>query len=155
MGMIDCYFIGQIARVQREFTESDVERWSLFTGHITKVKRTFAKDDADRFRSFTKEKNKGFEHDISMLYVSRPFVPGILSEGLITEAISKELPGAPCVIMQKEMVFIQPVHVGNTVTTEVEIIDVNVKRNWITEKVRCVNELGIELIKGQIILKLL
>lgn len=129
MGMIDCYFIGQIARVQREFTESDVERWSLFTGHITKVKRTFAEDDAERWNLFTKDLNERIEHEISIRDVSQPFVPGILSEGLITEAISKELPGAPCVIMQKEMVFLQPVYVGNTVTTEVEIIDVNVKRN--------------------------
>ena len=57
-------------------------------------------------------------------------------------------------MMQKELVFIQPVRMGDTITAEVEVIDVNLERNWITEKVRCMNEYGIDVIKGQIILKL-
>ena len=39
--------------------------------------------------------------------------------------ISTELPGVPCVMMQKELVFIEPVRIGDTITAEVEVIDVN------------------------------
>ncbi|MFC9598223.1 MaoC/PaaZ C-terminal domain-containing protein [Peribacillus butanolivorans] len=133
MEKVDCYFIGQIARVQRTFTEDDVKRWSLLTQDFNDVydPELFSKD------------------------FGRPLVPGILSEGLLTEAISKELPGGPCVIIQKELVFIHPVQIDNTITAEVEIIDVNVQRNWITIKVRCRNELRIDVIQGKIILKLL
>ncbi|MFI8493756.1 hypothetical protein ACIGC1_12690 [Peribacillus butanolivorans] len=133
MEKVDCYFIGQIARVQRTFTEDDVKRWSLLTQDFNDVydPECFSKD------------------------LGRSLVPGILSEGLLTEAISKELPGGPCVIIQKELVFIHPVQIDNTITAEIEIIDVNVQRNWITIKVRCRNELRIDVIQGKIILKLL
>ncbi|MFF5398462.1 MaoC/PaaZ C-terminal domain-containing protein [Peribacillus butanolivorans] len=133
MEKVDCYFIGQIARVQRTFTEDDVKRWSLLTQDFNDVydPEFFSKD------------------------FGRPLVPGILSEGLLTEAISKELPGGPCVIIQKELVFIHPVQIDNTITAEIEIIDMNVQRNWITIKVRCRNELRIDVIQGKIILKLL
>ncbi|MFD4819040.1 hotdog family protein [Peribacillus butanolivorans] len=133
MEKVDCYFIGQIARVQRTFTEDDVKRWSLLTQDFNDVydPEFFSKD------------------------FGRSLVPGILSEGLLTEAISKELPGGPCVIIQKELVFIHPVQIDSTITAEIEIIDVNVQRNWITIKVRCRNELRIDVIQGKIILKLL
>lgn len=131
MKKIDRYFIGQIARLQAIFTEDDMKKWSILT-----------RDFNDIYRS-------------EYVSLTQPLVPGILSEGLMTEVISKELPGEPCVIMQKELLFLQPVQIGNTITAEVEIININEERNWITEKVRCLNEHGIEVIKGQIIIKLL
>ncbi|MFB7640077.1 hypothetical protein [Peribacillus butanolivorans] len=133
MEKVDCYFIGQIARVQRTFTEDDVNRWSLLTQDFNDV----------------------YDPEFFNKDLGRSLVPGILSEGLLTEAISKELPGGPCVIIQKELVFIHPVQIDNTITAEIEIIDVNVQRNWITIKVRCRNELRIDVIQGKIILKLL
>lgn len=133
MNKVGCYFIGQIARMQRTFSEDDVAQWGVLTKDFNFVyKQGFPKKD-----------------------ICQPIIPGILSEGLISEVIYKELPGTPCVIMQKELLFIHPVYIGNTVTVEVEIIEVNHKQNWIIEKVRCINERGIDVIKGKIILKLL
>ncbi|MFD6440626.1 hypothetical protein ACFWDG_12585 [Peribacillus sp. NPDC060186] len=133
MEKVDCYFIGQIARVQRTFTEDDVKRWCLLTQDFNEV----------------------YEPEFFSVDLGRSLVPGILSEGLLTEAISKELPGGPCVIIQKELVFIHSVQIDNSITAEIEIIEVNVERNWITIKVRCRNELRIDVIQGKIILKLL
>ena len=133
MNKLNHLFIGQIARVQRTFTEDDVTRWS----------------------SLTQDFNEVYELEISKRDGRLSMIPGILSEGLITEAISKELPGGPCVIIQKELVFIQPVQIDSTVTAELEIIDVDVQRNWITMKVRCMNELRIDVIQGKIMIKLL
>lgn len=133
MKLIDSYFVGQIARRQKTFFEDDIKQWCLLTQDFNHVYQT-------RF---------------SNLEISEPLIPGIISEGLITEVISKELPGIPCMMMQKELLFIYPVQIGNTITAEVEIIDINPERKWITEKVRCMNEHGIDVIKGQLILKLL
>jgi 3-hydroxybutyryl-CoA dehydratase len=84
-----------------------------------------------------------------------PLVPGILCEGLIVEAINRELFGIITVMLKKELVFLHPVHIGDTITVEIETIDVNKQMNWITEKVRCINESGNEVVKGQIIMKIL
>lgn len=133
MDNLNRYFIGQIARVQKTFTEDDVTGWS----------------------SLTHDYNDVYGLDISKRDGRSSMVPGILSEGLITEAISKELPEGPCVIIQKELVFIQPVQMDSTITAEIEIIDVDVQRHWITMKVRCMNEQRIDVIQGKIMIKLL
>lgn len=129
----DRYFIGQIARMKRTFTLDDVKKWRFFTRNI----HVFYEQER------LLEKERGL------------MVPAILSEGLISEVIGIELPGRPYVLMQKELVFIHPVYINNTITAEVEIIDMNVQRRWITEKVTCMNEDGKDVIKGQIVLKLL
>ncbi|HBI04567.1 MAG TPA: hypothetical protein DDY49_11125 [Paenibacillaceae bacterium] len=116
-----------------------------FIGQIARKQRMISQVEVNRWNQLTKDFNEIYQQG---------FVPGIVSEGLITEVISKELPGVPCVIMQKELVFLHPVHIGNRITAEIEIIDLNVQHNWITQKVTCTNEKGIDVIKGQIVLKL-
>ncbi|MBZ5749930.1 MaoC/PaaZ C-terminal domain-containing protein [Metabacillus rhizolycopersici] len=127
---VDCYSIGQMERLKREFTKAEVNQWSLLTLDVNAV----------------------HQHP-DLLNTS--LVPGTLGEGLITEAISKMHSCSPCVLKEKELLFIEPVQIGHTITAEIEIIDVNHNQNWITEKVRCINEQGDEVIKGKIILKLL
>lgn len=129
----DGYFIGQIARMKRTFTLDDVKQWGCFTRNI-----------------------HVFYEQVPLLEKERQLiVPAILSEGLILEVIGIELQGRPYAFMQKELVFIHPVYINNRITAEVEIIDMNVQRKWITEKVTCMNEEGMDVIKGQIVLKLL
>ena len=88
-------------------------------------------------------------------YFDRPIVPALLTEGLITEVISKELPGIPCVLLQKDLVFYSPVHVGEQITAELVIIDINLERNWLTQKVICYDEAKNEVIKGQVVVLVL
>lgn len=129
----DRYFIGQIARMKRTFTLDDVKQWGCFTRNI----------------------HVFYEQEPLLAKERQLIVPAILSEGLISEVIGIELSGRPYAFMQKELVFIHPVYINNRITAEVEIIDMNVQRKWITEKVTCMNEEGMDVIKGQIVLKLL
>ena len=133
MDKVNQLFIGQIARAQRTFTVNDVNRWS----------------------SLTQDFNEVYDLEISKRGGRLSMILGILSEGLITELISKELKGIVCVIIQKELVFIQSVQIDCMIIAEIEIIDVNVQRNWITMKVRCMNEHRMDVIQGKITMKLL
>lgn len=117
-----------------------------FIGQIARKQKRISQVEVNQWNQLTQDFNEIYQQG---------FVPGIVSEGLITEVISKELPGVPCVIMQKELIFLHPVQIGNLITAEIEIIDLNVQHNWITQKVTCINEKGIDVIKGQIVLKLL
>ena len=133
MDKVNQLFIGQIARAQRTFTVNDVNRWS----------------------SLTQDFNEVYDLEMSKRGGRLSMIPGILSEGLIAELISKELKGKVCVIIQKELVFIQSVQIDCTITAEIEIIDVIVQLNWITMKVRCMNEHRMDVIQGKITMKLL
>ncbi len=83
---------------------------------------------------------------------SHPIVPGLLVEGLITQVISDKLPGCACVLVQKEMVYYHPVHIGDVITAELSTMDIHPERNWVTQKVTCFNQNGTEVIKGQVVI---
>ncbi|MGW9100417.1 hypothetical protein ACWGPZ_26450 [Priestia megaterium] len=126
------FFIGQTSRLQRVFTEADVNQCNQLT-----------KD----FNAFYQQKA-----DIWKEHYSQPIIPGLLADGLVTQVITDKLPGCPCVLLQKEMVYYHPAHVGDVITAELSIIDINLERNWITQKVTCFNQTGTEIIKGQVVI---
>lgn len=126
---------GMTAFLQRSFTEEEVRRSNELT------------------RDFSPVYNR--EHDEWQAYYDRPIVPALLTEGIITEIISTKLPGTPSILLQKDLVFYSPVHVGELISVEMIVIDINEERNWVTQKVICRDEDGKELIKGQVVLLLL
>ena len=123
-------FIGQIARLQRVFTEADVQQC-----------RELAKDFNQIYQEISWKKR-----------YSRPIVPALLVEGLITQVISDKLRGRACVLVQKEMIYYHPVYIGDAITAELLTIDINLERNWVTQKVICFNQNGTEVIKGQVVI---
>jgi 3-hydroxybutyryl-CoA dehydratase len=133
--MIDELFIGQIARLKRIFTESDVRLCNELTKDFNSVYQV--------------------NENVWKSFYNKPIVPGLLTEGLITQVISQKLPGSACILLQKELVFYHPVHVGDEVTAELEIIDINQDRSWVTQKVNCYNQKGYEVIKGQVVILVL
>lgn len=51
--------------------------------------------------------------------------------------------------------FYHPVHIGDMISAELEVIDINLNRDWVTQKVTCYNQAGIEVIKGQVVILVL
>lgn len=129
------YYVGQFASIERTFTEEDLELYAKFSREFNEVYNS----NTNAWESFFKG----------------PIIPGLLPESLIIEVISKKLPGTACVLLQKEIVFSQPIYAGDTIRAELQIIDINHQRNWITQKVACVNQHGTEVIKGQVLVFLL
>ena len=123
-------------------------------GQMARLKRTFNEDDVKRCSELTKDYSPIYQQDKKEWrnQFSRPVVPGLLTEGLINQVISEKLPGRACILLQKELVFYHPVYIGDTVTAELEVIDINIDRNWVTQKIICYNESGTEIIKGQLLL---
>lgn len=133
--IIDKLLIGQIGRLKRTFNDSDVRLCNELTKDFSPIYQQSEND----WKSF----------------YNKPLVPGLLTEGLITQVISQKLPGTACVLLQKELVFYHPVHIGDEITAELEIIDINHDRNWLTQKVNCYNQNGNEVVKGQVVILVL
>lgn len=129
----------------------------FYQGKTTRLSRTFTNEDVEKSKALTRDVSPIYDESEKewKTYYSKPVIPALLTEGLITEAISAKLPGSPCVLLQKDLVFYSPVHVGQKITVELTIIDVNEERNWLTQKVTCFDDQGNEVIKGQVVLLLL
>ncbi|GAK06752.1 MaoC/PaaZ C-terminal domain-containing protein [Geomicrobium sp. JCM 19038] len=130
---------------------------TAFHGQKATLTRTFTKEDVKKSSELT--------NDYSPVYTiggnrwtsqyPKPIVPALLTESLITQLISERLPGTPCILVQKDLVYYSPVYVGDAVTAELVVIDIHDKRNWITEKVTCYDSDGNEVIKGQVVVYVL
>ncbi|WP_165820819.1 MaoC/PaaZ C-terminal domain-containing protein [Pueribacillus theae] len=129
----------------------------LFVGQVARIQRTFTEEDVHLCNTLTREFNSVYkrEENVWKPHFDGPIVPGLLSEGLITEVISTKLPGTACVLLQKEIIFCHPIYIGDTISAELQVIDINHERNWITQKVSCYNQNGKEVVKGQVVVFLL
>ncbi|PLT35390.1 MaoC/PaaZ C-terminal domain-containing protein [Bacillus sp. V5-8f] len=126
----------------------------IFTGQIARIQRTFTEKDVSLCNELTRDFSSVYQpdEDVWKAFYKKPLVPGLLTEGLITQVISEKLPGSACILVQKELVFYHPVHVGDEITAELEVIDINLSRNWVTQKVTCYNQAGNEVVKGQVVI---
>lgn len=129
----------------------------IFVGRKACLQRTFSEEDVRICNELTDDFNQvyGRNGETWKEYFRKPVVPGILTEGLITQVISDKLPGGACILLQKELIFSYPVHVGDVITAELEVININDERKWVTEKVTCYNQMGIEVVKGQVVILVL
>jgi len=130
--LLEKYYLGQMAEMSRVFTWEDVEKCAELTGDYNPMY---------------------FDPDfVAQTKFKRPVVQALLTEGLVTALINGYLPGPGALLLEKEFIFRHPVHVGDKITARVQIIDVDIERQWITEKVICRNQHHQEVLRGQVVL---
>ena len=112
----------------------------LLNGQFACLQRIFTEDDLRQYNELSKDFNP------------RAIIPALLVEGLISQVITDKLPGCACVLLQKELIYYHPVYIGDEITAELTIIDINNERDWVTQKVICFNQKGTEVIKGQVVI---
>lgn len=73
-------------------------------------------------------------------------VPGLLTASMLTHM------GGLWAFMATKMQFkfLAPVFIGDTITAEAEIIEVNEEKGWVRLQCRCVNEGGEEVLIGEV-----
>ena len=73
---------------------------------------------------------------------------GILVSGLISAVLGNKLPGPGSIYMGQELKFLAPVYIGDTITAEVEIIDLVPEKHRIKLNTVCTNQDGKVVISG-------
>lgn len=74
---------------------------------------------------------------------------GMWTASLISCALATRLPGPGGIYLGQELKFMRPVKVGDTVTVELEVLDINKKRKRATVSTNVVNQDGKTVVKGK------
>lgn len=74
-------------------------------------------------------------------------VHGLLTASLISAVLGTKLPGPGCIYIRQELVFTKPVYIGDTITAEVEVIEI--RDNKVKLRTSCYNQNNIEVIRGE------
>jgi 3-hydroxybutyryl-CoA dehydratase len=74
---------------------------------------------------------------------------GMLTAGLISAIIANQLPGPGTIYLKQDLSFLAPVHIGDTITGRVEIMELIPEKNRVRLKTTCSNQDGIIVISGE------
>ena len=123
--------IGDAAEFGKTVTESDIYLYAGVTGdfnpaHLNEeyAKKTF------------------FKTRIAQGMLTAGFVSGLLGVGL---------PGPGTVYTRQELDFLAPVHIGDTITARVEVLEIMDDKNRVRVRTSCTNQDGIRVLDGEAI----
>jgi len=83
-------------------------------------------------------------------YFKTRIAHGMLSAGLISAVIGTQLPGPGSVYMEQTLVFLAPVHMGDTITARVEVIE-KIDKKKVRLKTTCMNQDKVAVLEGEAI----
>ena len=73
---------------------------------------------------------------------------GMWTASIISCALATKLPGPGGIYLGQELKFLRPVKVGDTVTVQLEVTDINLRRKRATVTTNVVNQDGKTVVKG-------
>lgn len=131
MGGIDVFSIkvGDKATYTRTVTEADVVMFGGVSGDLNPA-------------HFNEEFSK------KTLFKGR-IAHGMLTASYISTVLGMSLPGPGTIYLSQDLKFRKPVHFGDTITAEVEVIAVNTEKNRVTLTTTCFNQKDDVVLTGQ------
>lgn len=74
---------------------------------------------------------------------------GMLLGGLISAVVAMELPGPGTIYISQEMKFLAPVRIGDTITANVEVIEILEEKLRLCLRTYCINQEGTLVMDGK------
>ncbi len=123
----------------------------LSIGEKSVFEKTISESDVYLFAGITGDMNPAHineEYAAKTAFKGR-IAHGILVTGFISTVLAMQLPGPGAIYISQQVKFLAPVHIGDTVRAEVEVIDINLEKNRVTLRTCCYNQEGVQLIEGE------
>jgi 3-hydroxybutyryl-CoA dehydratase len=74
---------------------------------------------------------------------------GMLTASLISAVLGMQLPGPGCIYLSQSARFVKPVHIGDTLTATVEVLEWNPDRAIVTLGNKVTNQKGETVLTGE------
>jgi 3-hydroxybutyryl-CoA dehydratase len=120
-------------------------------GDKTSVIKTIGESDVYLFAGITGDLNPAHTNQVAAektIFKGR-IAHGILVSGFISTCLGMQLPGPGTIYLSQNTKFTAPVHIGDTITAEVEAIEVITEKNRVKFKTTCTNQDGKMVIDGE------
>jgi 3-hydroxybutyryl-CoA dehydratase len=120
--------IGDSDRFSKTVTESDLDHFARATGDFNPVHFDQAYAEKTSFKG--------------------RIAHGVLSIGFISAVFGNLFPGPGTIYLSQEVSFLAPVRIGDTITAEVEVLEIIPEKNRVKFKTTCTNQSGQEVVRG-------
>jgi 3-hydroxybutyryl-CoA dehydratase len=126
---IDQLHVGDRADASKTISESDIYLYAGITGDFNPA-------------HINEEYAKG-------TFFKTRIAHGMLVAGLISAVLANRLPGPGTIYIRQELNFRAPVHMGDTITASVEVMEKDTEKNRALLRTVCTNQSGETIIEGQ------
>ena len=120
--------VGDTAKRTRRVEERDIELFTELTGDRNPLHYDEVAAERSRF--------------------GRLIVQGGVTSGLLNAVVAEELPGPGSVFLHVDWNFHAPVHPGDEITAEVEVLEVRADKPLTTLRTTIVNQDGVVVLDG-------
>jgi 3-hydroxybutyryl-CoA dehydratase len=123
----------------------------LQVGDVAEFAKTVSETDIYLYAGITGDFNPAHVNEVyaKNTFFKTRIAHGMLTAGLISAIIANQLPGPGTIYLKQELNFLAPVHISDTITGRVEVIEINVEKNRVRLKTTCSNQDGITVISGE------
>ncbi len=112
--------------------------------------KTISETDVYLFAGITGDLNPAHVNEVeasNSMFKGR-IAHGILVSGLISTVLGMYLPGPGTIYLAQEVKFLAPARIGDTITAEVEVVEIINEKNRVRLKTTCTNHHGKLIIDG-------
>jgi len=123
----------------------------LRVGDLAEFAKTISESDIYLYAGITGDLNPAH---INEAYAAKTFFKtriahGMLPAGFISAILGNQLPGPGTIYIRQELIFVNPVRIGETVTARAEITEIIAEKNRVRLRTTCVNQDGTLLLEGE------
>ncbi len=123
----------------------------LKVGETAEFSKTVSESDVYLYAGVTGDFNPAHVNEAyaRQTFFKTRIAHGMLTAGFISAILGTRLPGPGTIYLRQELNFLAPVHIGDTVTARVEVIEIMAERNRVRLKTTCVNQEGAHILDGE------
>jgi 3-hydroxybutyryl-CoA dehydratase len=125
--------VGQKASFRKTITDADILLFSAISGDLNPIHIDDVFSITTKFR--------------------RRIVHGMLTASLLSAVMGTKLPGPGAIYLSQTLKFLKPVYVNETISAEVEIIEITEKPPRIRLITRCINQDNECVLEGEALVK--
>lgn len=127
--VFDTLHVGQQATVARPVSETDVVLFAMCTGDMNPVHLDAAHAARTQF--------------------GERIAHGMLTAGFVSAAMASRLPGPGAVYLTQSLRFVRPVRIGDTITTYLEVRELDAVKRHVRLATICRNQIGKVVLDGE------
>ena len=123
----------------------------LKIGDTAEFGKTVSESDIYLYAGVTGDFNPAHINEVyaKKTYFKTRIAQGMMTAGFISGLLGVRLPGPGTIYIRQELDFLAPVHIGDTITARVEVIEILKEKNRVTVRTSCVNQDGTLVLDGK------
>ena len=120
-------------------------------GDSATFSKTITETDIYMFAATTCDFNPAHVNEVYAggTFFKKRIAHGMLTTSLISNILGTILPGPGTIFVSQNVKFLAPVYIGDTITAEVEFIELTKEKNRAKFAAKCSNQNGVVVLEGE------